>query len=251
MPKKQKLDRNSFPSILPDWLKAWAIDCTIVSKETVPSDDPHFYPAHEIDAFLRALRDPEVAQDLRALERRHNSTAAEDRIKTLLSNACWFLAHSKTLAQATPSAEKKELKALATAADKLAGKISKKANFLGPSVYLCYLAERAATENPHGFMPRHRAGLRAGHYAADRELPDLAGILEAFSEDIKEELALFPKRIDARDGGRDAAIRFQIKWLARTYRALFGQINFEAMARLLSRLNDADISPDRIRKTQS
>ena len=240
--------RNSFPSALPDWLKDWAIDCASASKESVPIDDPRYYPACEIEAFLRALHDLGVAEDLRKLDRLRSTAATKEHIKTLLSNACHFLAYSRTFAPTTPSVEKRELKALAKAADKLAGTISKKKTLLGPAANLHYLTERATTENPGGFMPRRRAGLRAGRYAADRELPDLVGILEAFSEDIKEELALFPKRINALDGGEDAAIRFQIKRLSRIYCAQFGQPNYEALARLLSCLNDTDITADRIRK---
>lgn len=252
MPKKQQLSRNSFPTHLPDWLKDWAIDCASVSKESVPTDDPRYYPACEIEAFLRALRDPEVAKDLRDFDSPPGDAAAKERIKTFLSVACRFLSHSRTIYSATPSVEINELKALAKDADKLAATISAKAKLLGPATNLRYLAERATTENPHGFMPRRRAGLRAGRYAADREPPDLVGILEAFSEDIKEELALFPKRIKALDGGRDAPIRLQIKWLVRTYYDLFGKkFNSAAMERLLSCLNDKNIKSSRISKTKT
>lgn len=241
--------RNRFPPILPDWLREWAIDCTTVRKESVPSDDPRYYPACEIKAFLRALRDLEVAKHLHALDSAISNDAGKERIKNYLSDACYFLAYSRTIYSGTPSVEGKELKALVKAADKLATTISAKKMLLGPATNIRYLAERATSENPHGFMPRRRAGLRAGRYIADRE-PDLVEILEAFSEDIKEELALFPKRINALDGGRDASIRLQIRLLVRTYRSLIGQPNFEAIARLLSCLNDSDISPDRIRNTR-
>lgn len=248
MPKKQKLGRNSFPTLLPDWLKDWAIDCASVSKESVPFDDRRYYPACEIEAFLHALRDPDVAEDLRDLDTPPGDAAAKERIKTFLSEACFLLSHSRTIYSATPSVEIKKLKALAKAADKLAATINAKKMLLGPATNMRYLAERATSDNPHGFMTRRRAGLRAGRYIADRELPDLVEILEAFSEDIKEELALFPKRINALEGGKDASIRLQSKYLGQSYRALFGPSNFEAMARFLSCLNDADIAADRIRK---
>ncbi|CAG0970921.1 hypothetical protein RHDC1_01276 [Rhodocyclaceae bacterium] len=247
----QKPARNTFPPFLPDWLREWAIDCTTVSKESVPSDDPRYYPACENEAFLRALRDPDVAADLHALDSPPGDAAAKERIKSFLSGACYFLSHSRTMYSATPSTEIKELRALAKAADKLAATISAKKKLLGPTTNIRYLAERATSENPRGFMPRRRAGLRAGRYITDRKLPGLVEILEAFSEDIKEELALFPKRISALDGSNDACIRFQIRQVVKAYQNLFGRMNFEAIARLLTCLNDACISPDRIRKLKS
>lgn len=245
------LKHNKFPSTLPDWLKDWAIECATISKNTLPSEDLRFHPANEIVALLRVLRDANVAADLHALDGPQGNVETMERIKTLLSWACFCLSHSKTLVVGTPSVVRKELKALAKAADKLAGQIDTNKSLLWPSIDLSYLSERAATANPAGFMPKRRAGLRSGRYSANRALPDLVDILEAFSEDINEELASFPKRISALDGSNDACIRFQIRQVVKVYQTLFGRTNFEAIARLLSCLNDADISPDRIRKTEN
>lgn len=247
MPKSKQ---NELAENIPRWLKNWANDCATVAKNDLHADDLRFHPAHEIEAFRRVLGDSGVVADLSALERPQGSAEDQERIKAFLSTACHILAHSKTLTIATPSRARKKLEALAKAADELAGRIHENEPLLWPATDLNYLSERATAPNPNGFMLAHRAGLRAGRYTERQELPSLVEVLEAFSADIKEELADFPKRLDGLDGGMEANIRWQMRWLNRVYQNLFGKPNAGAIARLLTALNDKDIKSDRIRKAK-
>lgn len=228
----------------------WALDCERVNVNSLDVDDLRFHPANEIVAFLRALRDPGVAADLSALERPKDNPKVQEKIKSLLSSACFFLSHSRAIVIATPSAARKELRALAKAADKLAGSIHKNEILLWPATNLTYLSQRATSQKPQGFMLQRRAGLRAGLYVQNDGKRGLVEILEAFSADIKEELAVFPKRVDKLDGGKDAVIRYQTRLLKMTYKNLFGDTNAEAIARLLTALNNIEINADRVRKSK-
>lgn len=244
-----KLTKKAFPSALPSWLADWAIECESTNLDNVQLDDLHYYPTREKESLLRTLKEPNVAADLLALDDSQNTPEARDKIKILLSEACHLLAHSRGITPATPSMFAKEMRSLASAADKLAGKISEHEHFLWPSTNLVYLTERATTEAPKGFMLDHRAGLRSVRYPKDLSTPGLVEMLEAFAADIKEELSSFPQRIEGLDGGRDAHLRFQIRFILRIYKNLFGEPNYEAIARLLSRMNDKEIDADRIRKS--
>jgi len=77
----------------------------------------------------------------------------------------------------------------------------------------------------------------------------LTNLLVTFSEDVREELSSWPKRIDLLDGGKDAPVRYQIKQLKRTYRGLFGGNNNALIASILSAINEKDIQEERLKKT--
>ena len=123
-------------------------------------------------------------------------------------------------------------------------------NLIDTATNLRYLIERATTDDPDRFMLKRRVGLRRASYPANRENASLIDLLEAFAADITEELSLFPRRLNQLDGAVDAAIRYQIKYLKRAYRSLFGEPDNAVISRLLSAINDISISRSRVTKVR-
>jgi hypothetical protein len=214
------------------------------------AEDIRYFPALESDAFSRMICDAEVAEDLATLIDSDTGAERREQIENVLATTCEIYHLSKSIISKTPSVAKRELSALAKSADRLAQSLHEQGNLIDTATNLRYLIERATTDDPDRFMLKRRVGLRRASYPANRENASLIDLLEAFAADITEELSLFPRRLNQLDGAVDAAIRYQIKYLKRAYRSLFGEPDNAVISRLLSASNDISISRSRVTKVR-
>jgi hypothetical protein len=235
---------------LPQWLRSWAEECLDCDVQALSQADIRQFPALEAKGFRRMLGDPTVAEALANLEGSDGRSTQRDLIKEILATTCQSYHLSKSIISKTPSVAKKELRALAKSADRLAQSLHEQGNLIDTATNLRYLIERATTDDPDRFMLKRRAGLRRASYPAHRENTSLIDLLEAFADDITEELSLFPHRIDQLDGAVDATIRYQIKYLKRAYRSLFGKPDNAVIAHLLSAINQTSIDRSRVAKVK-
>jgi len=241
---------DDFSLNLSQWLRDWAEECLACDVQTISPADIRLFPALEADGFRRILGDPTVAEDLANLAGFNCGPTQRDLIKDILATTCQIYHFSKSIISKTPSVAKKELGALALSADRLVQSLHEQGNLIDTATNLRYLTERATTDYPDHFVRRRRAGLRGSLYATQAENISLIDLLQAFSADINEELSLFPRRINQLDGGEDAAIRYQIKYLKRAYHSLFGEPDNAVISRLLSAINDISISRSRVTKVR-
>lgn len=167
----------------------------------------------------------------------------------LLSGTLFIYQMSKRGVFETPSRQKEKLRRLAQDVAHVAATIESFKDFLGPALNVRYLQERLASVQSTCFV-RKRMGLGApARFPTDGSQVLLTNLLVTFSEDVREELSSWPKRIDLLDGGKDAPVRYQIKQLKRTYRGLFGGNNNALIASILSAINEKDIQEERLKKT--
>ena len=236
-----------YPACLPSWISDWAKDCTQLDKSTLSSDDPRYFPMLELSGFQRMLSAPCVASALKKLCGDEGSDTCRDQVKTLLSEVCSGFHKSKLILVETPADARVQLRAIAKSADRLAKSIKEQKQLLLVPTNLQYLAKRASSDQLTSFMARHRGGLHAASYATPVKVT-LVELLEVFAADIREELSDSPRRVNSLDGGADAPIRYQIRWLKRIYRSLFGRPNSAMISHLLTAINDKEVSSSRVTK---
>lgn len=233
---------------VPKWMSEWANQ--VASCENVPNrmdEEDYFFRAQDIEVLWKILADPVVVSDLLKLELIDKS--GRKNIKHLISIASLIYHHSKRMTVITPSVAIKKLRNIAKVTSKLANEIYTYKEILDCSISIRYLTKRATTDQPSNFI-RERIGLRSAKYSVSSEELTIVELLEAFAADIDDELDHWPRRLNGLHGGGNAGVRSQITFLKKFYKAKFGRVNNEVIARLLSVVNDDEIECDRVRKVK-
>ncbi len=241
---------DRFPSSLPNWIREWATECRD-GKQPENDDTILRVLPGDIDGLWRILSSPEVALNLERLDcgKSVDDRDHQNRVLGLLSETLFIYQMSKRGVFETPSRQKEKLRRLAQDVARVAATIESFKDFLGPALNVRYLQERLASVQSTCFV-RNRMGLGApARFPTNGGQLILTKLLVTFSEDVREELSSWPKRIDLLYGGEDAPIRFQIKRLKESHRQLFGRDNNRLISSILSAINEKDIQEERVKKT--
>lgn len=244
------LTTDRFPSSLPNWIREWAREHR--DGEQAENDDITLRLVPEdIEVLWRILSSADVALNLERLDRGKSVEDREhqSRVLGLLRATVFLYWMSNRQVTETPSRQKKKLKDLAWNVDRVAARIRESGDFLGPALNVRYLQKRFASEPSKGFVRKRMALGAPGLFPTDHSEVLITDLLDMFSDDVMEELALYSKRIDGLDGGSAAPVRYQIQELKRYYRAHFGRDNNRLIASILSAINEKDIQEERVKKT--
>ncbi len=228
---------------LPLWIRHWLRD------DFAKGDDAAKQRIHGL--LKNVVSDPEVAKDLNRLcpDNREEKHATREQVMEWLTESCFVHQRSHYQATGTPGEAKEALLLIAKQSRNLAEMIFKNQALLGRSTSLSYLSSRLASDNPSGFVHKHRGGLGAAQRSfSPTELQD---ILEVFADDLGEEVKQFPARLDSLAGGEEATIRLLIPYLKLLYKSLFGRVNNVHVANVARSLTGIDVTADRVRKMRS
>ncbi|NMQ07289.1 hypothetical protein E4Q08_19625 [Candidatus Accumulibacter phosphatis] len=205
------LSTDRFPSSLPTWIKNWARQCR--DGEKPENDDFPKLMEDDIGNLWRLLSNPAVALGLEKLDRGKSADDSkyQSRVIELLEETLHFHWVSKRRVVESPSRQREKLTRLAQDVDHIAEMIESFKDFLGPALNIRYLLKRFSMEQATGFV-RKRMGLGApALFPTDGSQVLLTDLLVTFSEDVRDELSFWPRRINGLDGGRDAPVRYQVK----------------------------------------
>lgn len=111
------------------------------------------------------------------------------------------------------SVARKELRQLSTQARKFSKKIKFLNHLLSIAADKNYLIRRLEAESKGVPFVLNRMGLRAASCRLRQDQHSLTDLLEAFAEDIDEELNYFPGRLEALDGSENAQTKRLIRLL--------------------------------------
>jgi len=250
------------PTILPPWLRLWALKIW-QDQDQADEESESIATLKGADTLWKILTHIKTAKALTRFAKGRKGDVADkaSQVKKFLAAACEGHYYSEQKNFLANSTKERELKAVAKASRKLAKQIRGSTEFCPHADSVKYLLERSLSQDATGFMVSHRAGLRGGKYlitnpslskppstgkarSVPLRLPDL---LDAFSEDLKEQIAI-TKRPKKKSGGRNAKANYQIDRLAWKCKAIFKKVPDSLIAHTVSAITGEDIDVSRVSK---
>lgn len=153
------------------------------------------------------------------------------------------------------SEARRELGRLSKQAKKLAINIRASSNLVGLASSVDYLRKRISDSEESKSFSLRRMGLRGNSFLLFGDITNLPDLLDAFTEDIQEELEVFPKRLKSIDGGRDSHHRKLIRLLIKIYPTGYERPSTKLIAAIATHMlrraglfsvESEDIDPERV-----